>query len=464
MSYDYGSPPSPDLAEDAPRETAIMVRGLSKGYQIYEAPHDRLKQFLAPRVPSVFGWRRQYFREFWALKDITFQIEKGETVGIVGRNGSGKSTLLQLICGTLSPSAGNIEIFGRVAALLELGSGFNPEFTGRENVYLNASVLGLSSDEIEAKFNEIAEFAELGDFIEQPIKNYSSGMVVRLAFAVIINVNPQILVVDEALAVGDAAFQRKCMRRIQEMVDTGVTLLFVSHDAESVRKLCSRAIYLKDGRLQMLGDAKSVCLAYERDLFGSGADERPAVAAATSVDPGAPNAVDEPGLHDPSLRITREETYGDGRARIEGLNVRSASGRPINVIASGQEFRVSYRVTFLEGAARPVFGMMLSDREGVCVFGANTAGQAASRQAYSAGDTIEVTFVLKNNLCPGIFYLTCGVHASDVEAGLTYLDRRIDAMLIRSYSQDAASIGGFANLEPIMQVERIIPAQAASRG
>ena len=192
-------------------EIAIKVENLSKCYHIYDQPRDRLKQMILPRMQRAIGMQpRQYFREFWALKDVSFEVKKGETVGIIGRNGSGKSTLLQMVCGTLNPTSGSIQTSGRIAALLELGSGFNPEFTGRENVYLNGAVLGLSRDEIDVRFDEIAAFAEIGEFIDQPVKTYSSGMMVRLAFAVAINVDPQILVVDEALSVGDELFQRKC--------------------------------------------------------------------------------------------------------------------------------------------------------------------------------------------------------------------------------------------------------------
>lgn len=194
-------------------EIAIKVENLSKCYQIYEQPHDRLKQSLLPRIQRAIGFQpRQYYREFWSLKGVSFEVKKGETVGVIGRNGGGKSTLLQIICGTLSPTAGKIACYGRIAALLELGSGFNPEFTGRENVYLNASVLGLTKEEIDARFDDIVEFADINDFIEQPVKNYSSGMMVRLAFAVAIHVDADILVVDEALSVGDVYFVQKCMR------------------------------------------------------------------------------------------------------------------------------------------------------------------------------------------------------------------------------------------------------------
>ncbi len=236
-------------------EAAIKVENLSKCYQIYDTPRDRLKQFVLPRMQQLIGLHStQYYREFWALRNVSFEVAKGETVGIIGRNGSGKSTLLQIICGTLSPSFGRITTHGRIAALLELGAGFNPEFTGRENVYMNASVLGLSRDEIDARFDDIAAFADIGEFIEQPIKAYSSGMYARLAFSIAINVDPEILIVDEALAVGDARFVSKCMRRIKEIQENGATILFVSHDVSSVRTLCERAIWLDKGRVVEQGD------------------------------------------------------------------------------------------------------------------------------------------------------------------------------------------------------------------
>ena len=233
---------------------AIEVSGLGKSYQIYDRPSDRLKQML------VRG-RRRYFKEFWALEEVSFQIKKGETVGIIGRNGSGKSTLLQMICGTLNPSAGQVKVNGRVAALLELGAGFNPEFTGVENIYMAASLYGLSKSEVDQRFAAIVAFADIGNHIEHPVKTYSSGMYVRLAFAVIAHVDADILVVDEALAVGDAVFTQKCMRFIRKFKEKG-TLLFVSHDMGSVLNLCERALWLHRGKIRQLGTAKDIAEAY----------------------------------------------------------------------------------------------------------------------------------------------------------------------------------------------------------
>ncbi len=229
-------------------DVAIRVSGLGKCYQIYGRPQDRLKQ-------SLWLGRRRYYREFWALRDASFEVHRGEAIGIIGRNGSGKSTLLQIVAGTVAPTTGDVEVNGRVAALLELGSGFNPEFSGRENVFLNGAILGMRPEEVASSFDEIAAFADIGDFIEQPVKIYSSGMLVRLAFAVQAFLKPDVLIVDEALAVGDLAFQHKCMRRIRQLLDGGTTLLFVSHGLDMVKRFCDRGLWLDEGQLRFIGDS-----------------------------------------------------------------------------------------------------------------------------------------------------------------------------------------------------------------
>ena len=246
-------------------ETIISVEGLNKNYEIYERPIDRLKQFFAPIVQNLFRLpKAAYYKEFQALKDISFEVKRGESFAIVGRNGSGKSTLLQIICGTLAPTSGHIKIKGRVAALLELGSGFNAEFTGRENVYMNAAILGLTNDEIEKKYQDIVNFADIGEFIDQPVKKYSSGMMLRLAFAVIAHVDADILIIDEALAVGDIVFTQKCMRFIENF-KRDKTLLFVSHDSGAVAKIASKGIWLKQGKLQFIGNTSEVLDNYHAD-------------------------------------------------------------------------------------------------------------------------------------------------------------------------------------------------------
>ena len=250
-------------------DVAIRVTKLGKRYEIYDAPRDRLKQFILPRLQGFAKLdRKQYFREFWALQDVSFEVKKGETAGIIGRNGSGKSTLLQMICGTLSPTSGSVETRGRIAALLELGSGFNPEFTGRENVYMNAAVLGLSKQEMEVRFDDIVAFADIGQFVDQPVKTYSSGMVVRLAFAVQSQIDPDILVVDEALSVGDAKFQAKCFERLRQLKENGTSILLVTHSSDQIVTHCSTAILLNSGRQIETGEPKHVVNRYMDLLFG----------------------------------------------------------------------------------------------------------------------------------------------------------------------------------------------------
>jgi lipopolysaccharide transport system ATP-binding protein len=432
-------------------DIAIRVRNLSKSYQIYETPRDRLKQFVLPRLQRVTRQApNQYYREFRALNDVSFDVRKGETVGIIGRNGSGKSTLLQIICGTLTPTGGAVETRGRIAALLELGSGFNPDFTGRENVYLNASVLGLSNEDIEARFDDIAAFADIGDFIDQPIKTYSSGMAVRLAFSVAISVDPKILIVDEALAVGDAAFQRKCIRRISELTDAGVTLLFVSHDTETVKRICARSLYLRNGQMRMLGDAKEVCIEYERDLFGASRHAPDDAVKASQTLPKSKARFDR------DLCTNAEKTYGDGRASIKDICITNTFSELVNVLPAGDEFTVAYSVDIHQAVAELIFGMMITTREGVCVFGANTTDMPISGRDFAVGDIVQVSFKLKNNLGPGVYYLTCGVHSKSNADGLIYLHRRMDTALIRSLAHENRILSsGVAHLNPTISAEKL---------
>ncbi|TRW92210.1 ABC transporter ATP-binding protein [Candidatus Methylobacter oryzae] len=253
--------PQEPVSANTDTAVAIDVKHLSKCYQLYNQPHDRLKQFL-------WGGRRQYFREFWALKDVNFEVAKGEVLGIIGRNGAGKSTLLQLLCGTLTPSSGHVEVGGRITALLELGAGFNPEFTGRENVYLSASILGLSKQEIDERFEEIVEFSGIREFLDQPVKTYSSGMYVRLAFSVATSVDPDILIVDEALSVGDGEFARKSFDRIRSMKEAGKTILFCSHSLYQVEAFCDRALWLDHGQLMHFDEPQKVVQRYSKFLLG----------------------------------------------------------------------------------------------------------------------------------------------------------------------------------------------------
>jgi lipopolysaccharide transport system ATP-binding protein len=349
-------------------DIAIRVSNLSKCYQIYDSPRDRLKQFVVPRLQGIAGKApKQYFREFWALKDVSFEIKKGETVGIIGRNGSGKSTLLQMIYGTLSPTSGNIQTNGRIAALLELGSGFNPEFTGRENVRMSCALLGLSTEETEGKFDAIAAFADIGDFIEQPVKTYSSGMFVRLAFAVNIISVPEIMIVDEALAVGDMNFQAKCMTAMTRLQESGATVLFVSHNVGAVKSLCSRAIYLEHGKVNAVGKASEIAEQYIRTMREEmNAEQCKSVTTAEKIK--APMQPTENVLHvtnenvvfkrslefDKKVASTR---YGTGSVKATYVELLNLNDEPISFVAFNEKVKVR---VFFESFADKTFSVNVS--------------------------------------------------------------------------------------------------------
>ena len=364
-------------------EIAVRVANLSKLYEIYDKPPDRLKQSTLPRLQRLLRQPpKQYYREFWALKDISFEVKKGETVGIIGRNGSGKSTLLQIMCGTLHPSAGHIQVNGRVAALLELGSGFNPEFTGRENVFMNASVLGLSRQQTEARFADIAAFADIGDFIDQPVKTYSSGMVVRLAFAVIAHVDADILVIDEALAVGDAFFTQKCMRFLRTFMKAG-TVLFVSHDTGSVKNLCNHAIWLEKGKVLQEGSPKDVCELYLQAFYeaqqGKGSTTK--LKAIKNQDTTRPlkdqrlEFINASNLRN-DLQIFKFDpdaaSFGKGGAQITSVEFLDKEGSPLAWVVGGELVTLRVHAIAHEPLEAPIIGFTIKDRLGQGLFGDNT--------------------------------------------------------------------------------------------
>lgn len=409
-------------AADAMAEAAIVVADVAKCHHIYERPQDRLKQALLPRLARTVGLRpRNHFREFWALRDVSFRVARGETVGIVGRNGAGKSTLLQIVCGTLAPTHGSVGTSGRVGALLELGSGFNPEFTGRENVYMNGAILGMQEAEIDAKFDAIAAFADIGDFIDQPVKTYSSGMYVRLAFAVIAHADADILIVDEALSVGDVFFGQKCMRFLRDFQKRG-TVLFVSHSAAAVTNLCDRAIWLDGGRMVMDGPAKEVCEAYHASTYGQsvGVIGEPKSAASTRADapvdggPGddADASDDDAGLDHGRLRIFAFEPeragFGDGRAALRSVRFETADGRPVSRVSGGEVVRLVIEAEALAPIDSAIVGFFLKDRLGQPLFGKNTWRDDTSPLAVDAGGTFRAAFEFR------MPYLRNGSYTVDV--------------------------------------------------
>lgn len=363
-------------------DISIKVENLSKCYQIYDQPRDRLKQFVVPRLQGFVGRPpAQYFREFWALDDISFEVKRGETVGIVGRNGSGKSTLLQMICGTLNPSSGSIQTHGRIAALLELGSGFNPDFSGRENVYMNGAVLGLSHEEIDQRFSAIVEFADIGDFIEQPVKSYSSGMMVRLAFAVIAHVDADILVIDEALAVGDTFFTQKCMRFLRSFMKNG-TVLFVSHDTASIRNLCNKAIWLEKGKVLQQGTPKEVCDNYLEAFYETQQGKSTTTRLKITKRTQSPDVKDQRQefINASNLRNDLElfefdpdaPSFGQGRAQITGVQFLNSQGSPLTWIVGGEEVLLKVEVMAHSLLESPIVGFHVKDKLGQALFGDNT--------------------------------------------------------------------------------------------
>lgn len=392
-------------------DVAIRVEAVSKCYHIYPTPRDRLKQFVLPRVRRMLGLNAsRYYNEFWASRDISFEIRRGETVGIIGRNGSGKSTLLQMICGTLTPTAGTIETRGRVAALLELGSGFNPEFSGRENVYLNGAVLGLTRDEIDARLADILAFADIGDFIEQPVKTYSSGMFVRLAFAVVAHVDPEILIVDEALSVGDALFQSKCAARMRALMKRGTTVLFVSHDTHSIKSLCDRAILLEGGTVAAMGDTNEVVEAYYARLVGSSNDA--SVEALLSTDrieaPQAGLGVDLMG--DPTAFNARADyqRLTDGGARFLNVRLMDQDGTDIPGAEFGQVVRLRMVIQVNRDIPELAVGYHIRDMKGVELVYSDTMVEKDSRlKGLRAGQQFLVDWTFKVALREGQYNFAC---------------------------------------------------------
>jgi len=375
----------------------VSLVGLGKCYRIYDKPHHRL-------VQGIVGGRKLMYREYWALRDINFEVKKGESVGIIGRNGSGKSTLLQLVCGTVTPTSGQVSVNGRIAALLELGAGFNPEFTGRENAYMNAAILGLSHQEINDRFDDIEAFAEIGRFMDQPVKTYSSGMYVRLAFSVAIHVDPKLLIVDEALAVGDARFQIKCLNRIKKLRESGVTILYVSHDVSSVRTLCDRAVWLDSGSLRLNGSVFPVTAQYMEYLFD---------AAETPVDqPTLPSAAQvSPESESESMGRTKPVNHwGSHLGCVESAGVFDQGGKRRDAFHDREllEVRIAFRVP--QGAAKATLAVAFSikDLKGTDLIVSSTA-DVGHDSFDESSDRYEVCFRFENCLNTGQYLLVVAI-------------------------------------------------------
>lgn len=406
-------------SEVAVAETVIEVKGVGKSYHMYERPSHRLWQALA-------GKRKSYYKDFWALRDVSFSIRRGQTVGIVGRNGSGKSTLLQMIAGTLNPTEGNITVKGRVAALLELGSGFNPEFTGRENVYLNATILGLSRAQIDQRLESILAFADIGEFIDQPVRSYSSGMSVRLAFAVIAHVDADILIIDEALAVGDAFFSQKCMRFLREFQKSG-TLLFVSHDAAAVTNLCENAVWLQNGRMRLSGTSQEVVEAYmtEQHVVGRrevGDAEIVVEKKQRRLASDAPDfrheALLEAGVSNRIALFQFDpdnvgQEFGARGARIIDVSMTDNQGQRVGVLEGGELVRLQVRVELQQALDNLIVGFYVKDRLGQRLFGDNSYFACRDTPVSGkAGEQVVGTFVFRMPIMPSGSYMVDAAVAS----------------------------------------------------
>ncbi|SDP58555.1 ABC transporter ATP-binding protein [Desulforhopalus singaporensis] len=454
---------------------AIKVENLSKCYQIYDKPHYRLLQMLR-------RGRKQYYREFWALRNVTLGVKKGTTVGILGRNGSGKSTLLKMICGTLNPTDGVIETHGRIAAILELGSGFNPEFTGRENVYMKGSILGLKSDEIDSRFASIASFAEIGDFMDQPVRTYSSGMMVRLAFAVSVNVDPEILVVDEALSVGDERFQRKCFSRIEAIREAGATILFVSHSGATVVQLCDHAVLLDDGEKLVTGSPKEVYGRYQQLLYApddkreqmrrrikkaseagaaaagekNAGDNRTQRAGATAPNNSAENSDELRESFNPSLTPTSTIAYESSGAVISEPKIKTIDGKQVNNLVRGKKYHYCYRVKFTRDAGFVRFGMLIKTKSGVELGGAASApGKSMALESVQAGDEFDIAFEFGCALNPGTYFLNAGVMGElDLSGNEISMHRLLDAAMFKVLPDSGRTSTGIVDFGSRVLIDR----------
>lgn len=412
-------------------ETAIKVQDLCKIYKLYDSPQDRLKESLHPL-------RKKYHHDFYALNDINFEIKKGETLGIVGRNGSGKSTLLKIIAGILTPTSGTVTVKGHISALLELGAGFNPELTGIENVFFSGTLMGFTREEMLAKVDDILSFADIGEFVRQPVKTYSSGMFIRLAFAVAVSINPEILIIDEALSVGDMAFQRKSFRLIESLLNEGMTFLFVSHSLESIKKICTKALFINHGVQLGFGESKKICNDYEQHLFGTRKQHDTVVAPETQSEDG----VDI----DPDLLTVNELTYGDGRAEIEEVWLENQAGHRINLVDNGTVFTLKYRVRFIDTVQSPVFAFLIKSVEGISLYGSDTELLKRDPNTQTAGSKAVISFRMTNHLAEGVYFVNCGVR-DDRDEGMTFLHRRVDVLMFKSRLRKKSAHAGLVNLD-----------------
>lgn len=425
----------------------ISLENVSKVYESYRKPSHRIMQF--------FRKNTQLYDAFVALKDINLHVDKGETVGVIGRNGSGKSTLLQIIAGTLYATTGSVWSEGRVCAILELGAGFSQDFSGLENIYLNASIMGMDRLEIEQRIPDILEFSELGDFVYKPVKTYSSGMYVRLAFSVVINMEPDILIIDEALAVGDAGFQRKCFRKLEELKNNGVTILFVTHATDSVIAHCDRAVFLEHGSVREVGEPKDVVNSYLASLFdfrnkqggrGGRQELRTVASRELNTDPHIDGCLYRAAYNETEYR------WGCGDARIIDFVLLSEDKEEIGTICrTGANITIAASVHFEKPQSNLVYGLTIKTVEGIAVFGSNSEKIGVSTRNVDAGETLRVEFQVELNLVSGEYFFSIGVVSMEAGSTAVVLDRRYD--LFRLLIEDESTAFGYAALPFSIRLE-----------
>ena len=433
-----------------PTAPAIAFENVSKSYPIYGSPGARLKELLA------FN-RLSFHTDFWALRDISFQINRGETFCVIGENGSGKSTLLQILAGILQPTTGSVAVNGRVAALLELGSGFNPEFTGRDNVFLNGAILGLSQKEMETRYPLIEAFAEIGDFIHQPVKTYSSGMAVRLAFAVAIHVDPEILLVDEALSVGDIYFRQRCMRKVHELRDRGVTILFVSHAMADVKQIGNRAMWLDHGSIREIGQTDEVVSKY---LAAMAAKDSAYLDTATPIERASATPIRATQV---ATRIPNvDHRHGDARAQIIGIDILDSEGASLGILTPGSTAVVRISAQSSEPIAQPNIGFMLRNHLGIDFAGSNTLSEGHPLPPLLPGDVYTVDFHLDiPQLYPGTFSFSPAI-ADGPLTGYKICDW-IDNALTLPMAHCEAPVYGYMRIPCRVEFNHVLTATEAVR-
>ncbi|MFZ4831928.1 ABC transporter ATP-binding protein [Rouxiella sp. Mn2063] len=447
---------------------AISIKDVKKCFHIYNSPNDRLKQFIIPKLVNALGREpTNYYKDFWALNGVSFDVKKGETVGLIGKNGSGKSTLLQIICGTLTATSGIIETKGRIAALLELGSGFNPEFTGRENVYLNAAILGLSREETDNKFDTIAAFADIGDFIDQPVKTYSSGMVVRLAFAVQAQIDPDILIVDEALAVGDAKFQAKCFERLRQLKNTGTSILLVTHSGEQIVTHCDRAVLLNSGQKLFEGSPKIAVNMYTDILFGKSKSEIPkSKSTESSIVPPLKQTISNSLKSDEKTETLNlvfdkfdsksnynknEYRWGDKAACWLDYELYANDRLNPSTIYSAEKIKLRCSMKFESDVHNPIIGFCIKTKEGITVYNTNShlLNIDDTYQQGHSNTCAVAEFEFINTLGAGDYFISIGI-ASMLNDEVVPHDRRYD--VIHFLVPTVETFSGLADLELSLKV------------